>query len=87
MRKKRCEHDNCFTCPYKDCIASDAEIARKDRSDERNKIIVEDFINGTSVNGIAERLGVSSMTIRRVLKNAGITDYRQNWEKQQWKQS
>ena len=78
-----CRHDNCFSCPYPDCIASGADIAKKSKA-ERNRTILEDFNNGVSVNGIAERLGVSGMTVRRVLKDNGITEFRQKWEIQQW---
>ena len=76
-----CRHDNCFTCPYSDCIASGADIAKKSKA-ERNRTILEDFNNGVSVNGIAERLGVTGMTVRRVLKDNGITNFRQEWEVQ-----
>ena len=75
----KCNHSNCFTCPYKDCIASGADIAKKSKA-ERNRTILEDFNNGVSVNGIAERLGVTGMTVRRVLKDNGITNFRQEWE-------
>lgn len=77
----KCNHSNCFSCPYSDCIASGADIAKKSKA-ERNKTILEDFNNGVSVNGIAERLGLTSSAVRSVLKKAGITNFRQSWEVQ-----
>ena len=76
-----CRHDNCFSCPYSDCIASNSDISKKSKA-ERDKSILEDFNNGVSVNGIAERLGLTSSAVRSVLKKAGITNFRQEWEVQ-----
>lgn len=33
-----CKHDDCFTCPYPDCIASEKQLlGKKDNSEYLNK--------------------------------------------------
>lgn len=37
-----CEHDDCFTCPYPDCIASErrvAELSRMESEKEENRCV------------------------------------------------
>lgn len=32
-----CEHENCFTCPYDDCIATDQDIAQQERKEREGR--------------------------------------------------
>lgn len=83
-----CKEDNpdCFNCPYPDCIATQKDITRQNgvqrgiELNERNNIIVDAFLAGADIDGLAERFDVTDAAIRYVLKEAGI-DYKKEQRK------
>lgn len=68
--KTGCEFwDDCFTCPYSDCIAGRPGNLKRVK---RQKLVWTSKKAGLSSREIAEELGVSLRTIERDLKEGGV---------------
>lgn len=73
---------DCFNCPLPDCKAKPLDISKQiaiekaEARKERDKIIVEEYLKGADMAGLADRFGFKSDTnVRRILKEAGV-DYK-----------
>lgn len=73
---------DCFNCPLPDCEAKSKDIVRQiglermEQRKARDKVIVDEFLKGADINGLAERFGFKDESnVCRILKKEGI-DYK-----------
>ena len=70
---------DCFHCPLPDCYADTHDLTKQatlekvEALEKRNQIIVRDYLNGTELNGLAERYGFKdASSVRRILRKNGV---------------
>ena len=61
------DHDDCFTCPFPDCIRRDSNINRENKTQLRHDKIRR-MLRNFSVSQVATYFSVSTRTVRRTLK-------------------
>lgn len=69
---------DCFNCPLPDCAADTKDINRQNAvlkilaREARNKEIIELWEQGASVEGLADRFGLTRTFVCEILRKAGI---------------
>ena len=70
---------DCFSCPLPDCKAKTIDIARQlaiekaEKREERDKVIVDEYLKGADIEGLSERYGFKDQSnVRRILRKAGV---------------
>ena len=61
------EHDDCFTCPFPDCIRRESNIQRENRTQLRHDEI-RNMSKNFSVSQVATYFSVDKRTVKRALK-------------------
>ena len=76
MTEFSCEvHNDCFSCPFHDCIVTDNYRVNKTalKHYRRDGVAHKLFEDGVPMLRIAERFGVSVRTAQRIIRNTNAT--------------